>query len=193
MDLININPNTINNLTLNPEVSYSSISPTDMKDLLNHLQNEIYVSWLKDLDRTIEFKVLNGLLNEMLTKDSIEQFFQNDQSNIQFFLTKFSKEVINNILRQNIIPGENGDELALGALASYNKLFLKFLHNLNYLPLFDNMKEIFDGTRSFYRCPSSYSVSEVKKKKQMTPEYYNVKYLALILNYYNLYIGTFFT
>ena len=153
-------------------------NPVAMKDLLEKIQNEIYLSWLKDLDKTAEFKALISILEGILESESIEAYFKMDLNNINFFLNKFSKEVINNILRQSITPGENGDDLALEVLVDYVKIFLKFLTSkfaVNYLPLFENLKDIFDSSRSFYKCNNTYSMSEIRQKKCMTPEFFNVK------------------
>jgi hypothetical protein len=160
----------------NNPLSYDTLqNPLAVRDLLERLHSEIYQSWLKDLDKREEFLILNNILKKILDSDSIEAFFLNDSHNIIFFLNKFSKEVTNNILRQSVTPGENGDEIALEVLFSYVRIFLKFIHNPNYLPLFENMKEIFDGTRSFYRCPNSFAPAEIRIKKQMSPEFFNVK------------------
>ena len=153
-------------------------NPNSMRELLEKIQNEIYQSWLKDLDKRDEFIILGKLLSKMLEYDSIEAFFNYDQSNLNYFINKFSKEVINNILRQSVTPGENGDEIALEVLFSFVKIFLKFIHR-EYLPLFENIKEIFDCSRSFYRCPNTFVTTDIRIKKQMTPEFFNVRNLAL--------------
>jgi hypothetical protein len=157
-------------------LSYDTLqNPNAMRELLERLHSDIYQSWLKDLDKREEFLILNSLLQKIIDSDSIEAFFQKDTQNMNYFLNKFSKEVINNILRQSVTPGENGDEIALEVLFSYVRIFLRYIQNPAYLQLFENMKEIFDGTRSFYRCPNSFAPAEVRIKKQMSPEYFNVK------------------
>ena len=101
------------------------------------------------------------------------KFFTN-QSDFEYFIKKFSQVVINNILRQHIIFGKNGDDVAFFVLIKYLKLFNKFLHNPNYFPLWDLIKEIFDSTKSYYKGSVSSGTKNQNEKKFITAEKYNV-------------------
>jgi hypothetical protein len=167
------------------ELTYDTLrNPKLMRELLERLHCDIYQSWLKDLDKRQEFLALNNLLQKIIESESIEAFFHKDPNNINYFLNKFSKEVINNIVRQSVIPGENGDEIALEVLFSYVRIFLKNIRNAKYLSIYENMKEIFDGSKSFYRCPNSFAPPEVMVKKQMSHEYFNVKKFSVKFKIY---------
>ena len=49
----------------------------------------------------------------MLIKDSLEEYFSNDEQVLNCFINEFYECVIRNILIQPIIYGENGDEIAI--------------------------------------------------------------------------------
>ncbi len=139
---------------------------------LERLQQAVYESWLKDSDKREEFMLIWTILTKMSTADSLESFFGDPQS-VANFLNKFAKEVINNILKQSLVPGDKGDEIALEVLIAFINLFLKILaregRNPAYFNFFESIKEIFDGSRSFYR-----GVSTFNSSKAMTPESFNV-------------------
>src|SRR4051812_24773983 len=96
-----------------------------LRKKLEQLEDDIHKSWLKDLDKTKEMMELTELLNSFLNLSSLEQALTNSED-LDYFLKKFTKEVITNILRQTFVYGENGDDVALGVLSSFLKLFLHF-------------------------------------------------------------------
>lgn len=151
---------------------------TKIRKTLETIEHEIHLGWLRDLDKTTELIELNKILEEILTLNSIEDFFEKNESDFDYFIKKFSKECINNILRQHYIYGENGDEIASNTLLLYIKLFMKFINFNNYMPLWESVKEIFDSSKPYYKGMGYNTVSRIDQnkrfKKQMTAEYYNV-------------------
>ena len=155
---------------------------TNIRKKLEELEDDIHKSWLKDLDKVKEITELTEILKQILEKDTIEGFFEND-SDFDYFIKKFSHEVTNNILRQYNVYGSNGDDVAFEMLLSYLRIFLKFFDKPNYLPLWESVKEIFDPFKSFYKSVQ-YSNRTINEKKQITADKYNVR------KYFNIKIIT---
>ena len=120
---------------MNPENSDTknnlSDNRTELRKVLEHISSEIYTSWLRDCDKVVEFIKLNKILEEIKNKDKIEIAFENLQD-FHYFINKFSKDVITNILRQNIVFGNNGDSVAYETLLNYLQIFIKFHKNNEY-------------------------------------------------------------
>lgn len=155
---------------------------TKIRKVLETIEHEIHLSWLRDLDKTNELQELIKILDEILNCNSIEEYFENIETDFDYFIKKFSKESINNILRQHYIYGENGDEIASNVLLLYLKLFLKFYHFNNYIPLWESVKEIFDSSKPYYKGMGFNMNSKVDQnkrfKKQMSAECFNVNNLT---------------
>lgn len=159
--------------------------------LLETLESEIHISWLRDLEKINELLELNKILTEILNSKSIEDYFQYVDSDFDYFIRKFSKEAINNILRQHFIIGENGDEIGLEILGNYLKIFIKFMENQQYLPLWESVKDIIDYNKPFYKGTGYKAVlSKIenyrKLRKEIKADKYNVK-LFFILSYFKKY------
>ena len=152
---------------------------TKIRKSLESIEHEVHLSWLRDLDKTSDLLELKNILTGILESNSIEEYFEKNESDFDYFIKKFSKETINNILRQHYVNGENGDEIASIILLLYLKIFLKFLHNNNYMILWDSVKEIFDSTKPYYKGMGFNTMSKIEAnkrfKKQMPAEYFNVK------------------
>jgi len=178
---------------------------TKIRKVLETIEHEIHLSWLRDLDKTNELQELIKILEEILNYKSIEEYFENNESDFDYFIKKFSKESINNILRQHYIYGENGDEIASNILLLYLKLFLKFYHFNNYIPLWESVKEIFDCSKPYYKGMGFNMSSKIDQnkryKKQMTAEYFNVNFVlfkkfitifnSFIFNFYFIILSTY--
>jgi len=158
-------------------ITYSNTinEKSDLRIKLERLEDEIHESWLRDKDKVEEFIELDGILEELLSKDSIEEFFNNNQSDTDYFLTKFTSNVTSNILKQHYVYGPNGDDIVFHVLLQYLKIFNKFLHLSRYLSLFDSIKEIFDCNKYYYRGMVYYNNGKtLNEKKQITSDQYNV-------------------
>jgi hypothetical protein len=116
---------TDNNTTTNTAKNATENKKTKIRMLLESLESEIHISWLRDTEKINELQELNKILTSILNSESIEVYFQNEESDFEYFMKKFSKDTINNILRQHFIIGENGDELGLEILGNYLKIFIK--------------------------------------------------------------------
>lgn len=166
---------------------------SEIRMVLENIESEIYKSWLRDLDKTSELRELNeNILKKILLCESIEDYFENNQSDFDYFIKKFSKDTINNILRQQYIFGDQGDMLALTVLISYLKILTKFMNKNQYFPLWDSIKDIFDYNKPFYKGTGYVAVSNkvdpvARSKKLMSPDEYNVIiYLKFFFNYFNI-------
>lgn len=156
---------------------------TILRKTLEQLEDDIHKSWLKDLDKVKELYELNNILQQILDSESIEAFFGNDLSDTEYFLKKFSKETINNILRQHFVYGESGDDVALNTLTLYLKIFIKFMERPLYVPLWESIKEIFDPTKSYYKAMMYGNMridTERRNKKQLSADSYNVTFIFKI-------------
>ncbi len=158
-------------------IIFMHTNKTELRKVLEELEDHIHMSWLKDLDKVKEFLQLETILEDILTKDSLEEFFNNNQSDFEYFINKFSHIVISNILRQPIIFGKNGDDVAFNILVKYLKIFTKYLHINKYFPLFDCIKEVFESNKSFYK--GALIKREKNEKKYISAEKFNVKYLKI--------------
>jgi hypothetical protein len=157
---------------------------TKIRKQLELIEHEVHFSWLRDLDKTNELLELKQILSGILESDSIEDYFEKNESDFDYFIKKFSKETINNILRQHYVYGDDGDEIASVILLLYLKIFLKFLYNNNYMILWESVKEIFDSTKPYYKGMGFNTMSKIEAnkrfKKQMPAEYFNVINLFLL-------------
>jgi hypothetical protein len=157
----------------------SETKKSKIRLLMESIETEIHISWLKDTEKINELLELKKILIEILNSTSIEDYFENIDSDFEYFIKRFSIETINNILRQHFIIGENGEEIALEILGNYMKIFIKFMNKPQYLPLWESVKAIFDYNRPFYKGTGYNTVlakieNHRKMRKQITIDKYNV-------------------
>ena len=122
-------------------------------DKLKKIKEEIKHSWYKDCDRTEYMIEFTKMLKEMASKDTLEEYFSNDEQTLTEFKGEILQEIIGNILIQPKIYGDNGEEIALNLLLNLFKLFLKFHKNSNYSTIFERIRYIFHqdhGSNSFF-------------------------------------------
>ena len=148
---------------------------------LENINSEIRQSWIRDCDKTEYMKELTSMLQEILSKNSLEEYFTNPTT-LNYFMTEFLQDVINNILIQPIIYGEDGDQIALELLYNIFLLFMKFHKNLNYSHLFERVRSIFhkDGSCSFFSKSdnSYYQSKEVRPEKKYNFAKFNEIYCS---------------
>jgi ubiquitin C-terminal hydrolase len=145
---------------------------TVLRKRLEELEVEIHNSWLKDQDKVKEFLELSSILEGIYNKSSIEEYFEN-QGDFDYFCKRFSPEVINNILKQHMVFGPNGDEVALNVLFYYLRLFYKFMERPQYQTLWESVREIFDMNKSYYKGTVYGSMRNYNEKKILSAEKYN--------------------
>ena len=63
---------------------------------------------------------------------SLEEFFNNNDNELNYFMKDILEEIINRILSQSFILGDDGDDIALELLYQIYRLFEKFHYNSNY-------------------------------------------------------------
>ena len=136
-----------------------------LKQKLNEIKEEIKISWLRDCDKTEYMILLTKMLKEIQAKDSLEEYFSNNEEDLSFFMGDFFKDVLYNILIQPVIYGENGDEIGLELLLNIYKLFQKFHKNKKYAPLFENIRQIFSQEKrhDFFTCTDQRNRNPIKK------------------------------
>ena len=136
-----------------------------LKGELEKIAQEIKLSWIRDCDKTEYMIKLTKMIKEMLTKESLEEYFSNNDEDLNYFMGDCIQEVIQNILVQPIIFGDNGDEIGLELLININKLFLKFHKNKKYASLFEKIRVIFNdrSSRTFFTSDDNRNNNPIKK------------------------------
>ena len=183
--LINDNLELIDNNNENKIFNFNN-QKNKKSELLNkmeYLEESIFQSWLKDLDSVNEIIESHNFLEDILTKceseEDIENYFHN-KDDFNYFINKFSKQIIQSILKQYKIIGENGEDKAFQLLIDYLKIFLKYILNSNdknsikLYTILDNINEIFDISKNFYK--SEYNINS-NSKKSITYQKYNEIFL----------------
>jgi len=118
---------------------------SELHDNLKEIVSNIKESWLHDCDRTEYMVKFIEILKEMMTHDTLEEVFSNNEKDLNLFMGDCLQEIINNILIQPIIYGTNGDNIGINLLFHIFKLFLKFHKNKKYAPLFEKIRCIFNN------------------------------------------------
>ena len=155
---------------------------TLMRAKLQDISNEIRISYLQDTDKTNEMKKAIQFINNILESDEpLEFHFNNNEELVKFFIGSFLKEVISNITIQNMVYGENGDEIAVDLLYHIYGLFLKFHTNTKYTQLFEVIREIIKPEESlpnfFKPIVDQRSVNKIDNiKRKYNGSNYNHKY-----------------
>ena len=139
---------------MNPQTQYyysqNFIDKPETQRKLESLAQNIKKSWHQDCDETDSMKEIIEIIDGMLIMTSLEEYFSNNQSILDYFMGDFSEEVIENILRQPVVFGDKGDEIAMELLFHFVKLFMKFHKNKEYSPLFEKIRKIFSKEKSSY-------------------------------------------
>ena len=161
-----------------PEPTNGEEPDNNLRKKLEHIAQEIKISWIRDCDKTDSMIALNDFILNILNKDiSLEEVFNNDDKLLQYFMNDFMKEVISNIIIQPILYGENGDDIALNLLFNLYKLFLKYHQNKKYSPLFERLRDIVNTEKS-----SSHFFLPPSENRIQTPKIENPKRK---FNFYN--------
>ena len=126
-----------------------------LKDKLYTINKMLKSSCLQKIDRTDYLILLINMIKEILKKDSIEEYFDNNQQLITFFIGDFLEEILDNIVSNTKISGKNGDELAIELFFNIIKLFLKFHGNKYCLSLLKNIFIIFNYEKNILFLNSS--------------------------------------
>ena len=114
-----------------------------LKQKLEEINNNIKESWTRDIDKVEYYIAMNDMLKEILTKESIEEYFSNNEADVTYFMGDFIKDTVGYILRAYTIYGENGDRIGLEILLNIYKIFLKFHKNKKYAPIFEIIRGVF--------------------------------------------------
>ena len=143
-------------------LNYHNNIKSSKHENLEKYPKEIKYGCSNDIDKTNEMKEVKKMLQEINTKFSLEEYFENSQEDINFFMEYFLSEIISTILAKSYIAGNDGDDIALDILYQVYLLFEKF-HDKNYSKLFEIIRQIFNEQNNFYH-PDSKSKNRNQKK-----------------------------
>ena len=154
----------------------SSNNKSDNYRNMESLSADIRKSWQADCDGTNSMKEISQIINGILVMSSIEEYFSNNKEDLEFFMGEFSDNVIELILMQPVIYGDNGDDIALDLLFNYVKLFMRFHKNKDYSTLFENIRKIFSLQNHYYIKQNSHYKKDINPKKGNTYEQFNEEF-----------------
>ena len=164
---------------MNPQVQnyYSHYTQhSEVYRKLLSLAIDIRNSYQHDCDETDSIKEIIEIIKSILIMASLEEYFSNNQTDLNYFMGEFSKEVIEYTLRQDKVYGDNGHELALDLLFHFIKLFFKFHKIKEYSNLFENIRKIFDLSSSYFS-PNRFH-SDKNPKKARTYQQFNEEFCS---------------
>ena len=145
---------------------------------LESLCQDVKNSWHYDRDETNSMKEIIEIINGMLIMSSLEDYFSNNKTDLDYFMGEFSNTVITYILYQPVVYGDNGDDIALDLLFHFVKLFMTFHKKKEYSQLFENIRKIFasESTHSFFLSQNRMYKKEINPNKGNTYEQYNEEF-----------------
>ena len=136
------------------------------KSKLLDIYNNIRESWVRDVDKIKYYIELNDIIKDILTKESIEEYFNNNEDDIKYFIEDFLKEVVDIILKSFKIYGNDGDEIGLDLLFNVYHIFTKFHKNEKYSPIYELIRTVFkndESNHNFFDGNSNHVDNELKK------------------------------
>ena len=102
---------------------------------LAEIYNNINESYVKNIDKINYYIEINNIIKDILTKESIEEYFNNNEDDIKYFMEEFLKKIVDIILKSFEIYGKDGDEIGLDILFNIYNIFIKFhkIQNIHLL------------------------------------------------------------
>ena len=119
------------------------------KEELSDIYQEIKNGYMYDRDATDSMKKLVKIIESVLEKEKIEDYFKEDKEAFDYFIDSLFKGVIQILMYQQTIIGDEGGEIALNLFLNIFKLFLKFHKNNEYATLFERIRTIFNKGNFF--------------------------------------------
>ena len=147
--------------------NYENEGMSEVNIRLKALNEDIRVSWTKDEDKTNSMKEITTILEDINSKESLEDYFENNEKDIKYFSETFVKDIITNILSQSYVIGDEGDDIALELLFQIYRFFIVF-HDKKYSSIFEEIIRIFKNNNKssfFYPKEASYRNIPNQKKK----------------------------
>jgi hypothetical protein len=130
---------------------------------------------LNNEDKTISMRDAISMFESINEADkSLEEFFNNNDKEYNYFMKDFLDEIIDRILPQSYIYGEEGDDIALELLYQIYRLFEKFHYNSNYFQLFKKIQKLFNSQNNFYL--SNLKSNNINPKKNTTFHEFNSEF-----------------
>ena len=118
-----------------------------LKQKLEEIKEKIKGSCTQDSNRIEYFISYNNMLKEILTKDSIEEYFSNNEADVEYFIQVFLNETLNFILIGYKINKKSDDEIVLEILVNLYNLFLKFHKKKKYAQIFEIIRGVFNTSK----------------------------------------------
>ena len=116
---------------------------------LEILCEEIKQSWIEIKDKTNIMEKIINILKDINSKKSLEEYFDNNEKDLQYFLDTFIQTVMLSILNQPYVQGKNGDDIALELLFQIYLLFSNFHHNKKYYQILQCIRKLFENNSNF--------------------------------------------
>ena len=151
---------------------------SEIRDKLREIVKEIKESWARDTDKTEYMIKFIEMLKEMITHDTLEEYFSNNEKDLSLFMGDCLQEIINHILIQPIIYGDNGDKIGLNLLYHIFKLFLKFHKNNKYAPLFERIRSIFNNKEHSTSFFTSHKYKDGEDESKYDYQNFNEKFCS---------------
>ena len=107
---------------------------------IKNLWEEIKKSLIEGKDKTDEMKRIIVIFEDIISKDSLEDYF--NEKDLKNFSTIISS-ILETILKQSYVHGENGDDIALELLFQIYRIFSKFHKNKKYSEIFESIRNQF--------------------------------------------------
>ena len=127
---------------------------------------------LNNEDKTISMSDAISMFESINESEkSLEEFFNNNDKELNYFMKDFLDEIINRILPQSYIFGEDGDDIAVELFYQIYRLFEKFHYNSNYFQLFKKIQKLFNNQNNFYL--SNLKSNNINPKKNTTFHEFN--------------------
>ena len=101
-------PSHENAIIQNPNFQNENNQKSEILKKMESLQESIYISWLKDLDKVNEIIECHNLLSDIINKcekiEDIENYFNNNQDDFDYFINTFTKLPYRSINRIIFVP-----------------------------------------------------------------------------------------
>ena len=145
-----------------------------LRQTLETIEYAIKESWHRDIDATAQLKELISIQNNILSSASFQSHFPSE-NDFQYFINRFTEEIITNILRERPVPGKGGDDIALTLLTNYILFYTKFYNEQQLIPLWSKVKFLFNQSAHYFSQGNGHQYGNLmyNPKRDITVEQYN--------------------
>lgn len=126
-------------------------------------------------DKTISMRDAISMFENINEEEkTLEEFFNHNEKELNYFMKDFLDEIVNRILSQSHISGDDGDDIALELLYQIYRIFENFHYNSDYFQAFKIIQIIFNKKNKFY-LPNLKS-KNINQKKNITFHKFNSEF-----------------